>query len=32
MPVVPTVRTRAASGENISPLAALHEETVSSFV
>ena len=25
MPVVPTVRTRAASGENISPLAALHE-------
>ena len=26
MPVVPTVRTRAAGGENISPLAAPHED------
>ena len=32
MPVVPTVRTRAASGENISPLAALHERQSSALL
>lgn len=32
MPVVPTVRTRAASGENISPLAAPHERQSSALL